>query len=322
MNNPWTILSYDEERDTYETLHLWTQVVGKIKLAHLPWRNHSWHVTLHLTSQGLDTNLLFSGDLAFQIEFNFVSSKLIIRTSNGATREVILRAVPVAIFYSEVMEQLRSLGIEVRVNTTPNEIESAIPFEDDYKHTSYNPEHARRLHQALLRIYPVLTVFQSKFIGKSSPVHFFWGSFDLAVSRFSGRRAPKHPGGVPNLPDWVAEEAYSHEVCSAGFWPGGAALPHAAFYSYIYPEPAGYSNRDIRPEGAYYHEGLGEFILPYEVVRNSENPEDTLMEFLESTYAGAAELAAWDRAELERKKPFRPHALSEKSTNNGKIKGG
>ncbi|RAU82459.1 DUF5996 family protein [Pontibacter arcticus] len=300
MQNTWPALSYADAKATYETLHLWTQIIGKIKLAKLPWLNHSWHVTLLVTPTGLTTSTLPAGKGYFQVDFDLVSHQLNITTSTGKSHTFVLESMAVADFYHKVISALQELGIEVSLNTMPNELEHPIPFEEDYTHATYHPKQVENLHKALLLAQDVMQQFRVKFTGKCSPVHFFWGSFDLAVSRFSGKTAPAHPGGVPNLPDWVAQEAYSHEVCSCGFWPGSEAVPFAAFYTYIYPEPEGYKTAAVKPEAAYYHTALGEFILPYEAVQNSENPTAILSDFLQSTYETAANLAKWDRKALEK----------------------
>ena len=299
MNFHWPKLSYPNAKDTYETLHLWTQIVGKIKLARLPWINHSWHVTLQITSTGISTGPIADGTGDFQIDFNFIEHKLIITTCLGKTKWFDLKGISVADFYQNIFNSLRELGIVVKISPIPNEMENIIPFDQDQVHSTYNPEHISAIHRAFLSVQHVLTKFRAEFRGKCSPVHLFWGSFDLAVSRFSGRRAPLHPGGVPNLPDRVAQEAYSHEVSSCGFWPGNQAMPFAAFYAYIYPEPEGYKDYDVKPDGAYYYTDFREYILPYEKVQQSDNPEKTLLTFLESTYNAAAELAGWDRESLE-----------------------
>ena len=300
MNSKLPALSYTDAKDTYETLHLWTQIAGKIKVAKLPWINHSWHVTLIVTPTGLTTAHIPAGERHFEISFDFCQHKLLIVTRDGDRRQFQLEPMPVAIFYQRVMENLKELGIDVSIHMLPNELENAIPFDKDFEHASYNPQHAEALHKALLFSQDVMTRFRAGFIGKCSPVHFFWGSFDLAVSRFSGRKAPLHPGGIPNLPDRVAQEAYSHEVCSAGFWPGNEMVPFAAYYVYIYPEPAGYNEVVIRPAEAYYDQQLREFLLPYEAVRLSSDPEEMLMDFFESSYEAAANLAKWERKELEK----------------------
>jgi len=298
----WPELPYAAWKDTRDTLHLWTQVIGKIRLARTPWLNHSWHVALYVTARGLTTGpmpISASGG-AFQIGFDFIDHVLQIRTSDGRLREFSLVPMSVAQFYAGVIVSLKDLGIEVRINPMPNEIPGAVPFTDDTVHKSYDAEYANRFWRVLLAADMVLAKFRSGFIGKSSPVHFFWGSFDLAVTRFSGRAAPKHPGGIPNLPDAVAQEAYSHEVSSAGFWPGGGGpIEYPAFYSYAYPAPDGFFEAKVTPAEAFFSKELGEFVLPYDAVRSASDPGAALMEFLQSTYDAAANLAKWDRKALE-----------------------
>lgn len=299
MENQWPVLSYEKGKDTYATLHMWTQIVGKIKLAVAPWINHSWHITQHITPTGLSTLEMPYKNKNFQIDFDFISHKLRVITSNGEQRDFDLQGISVADFYQKIFAILSELDIDLKINTMPVEIENPIPFEKDTINATYDKTEAASLHQALLKMQNVFTHMRCNFTGKCSPVHFFWGSFDLAVSRFSGRTAPKHPGGIPHLADWVAQEAYSHEVASLGFWPGSEVLTEAAFYAYLYPEPEGYKNAKVKPEGAYYHETLREFILPYGIVQKSTNPEELLTEFLNSTYEAAATLAGWDRKALE-----------------------
>jgi len=295
----WPELPYAAWQDTCATLQLWTQIVGKVRLALTPWLNHSWHVTLRVTARGLGTPLISVAGRHFQVEFDFIDHILWLRSSDGHNRQLMLRPMPVAEFYAEFLQLLSDLGILVRINTMPNEVSEAIPFASDLTHASYDRDFANRFWRVLLATHEVLAHFRSSFLGKSSPVHFFWGSFDLAVTRFSGRRAPRHPGGVPHLPDAVVQEAYSHEVSSAGFWPGGGPIADAAFYSYAYPAPEGFASAPVRPEQAFFSEALGEFILPYAAVRTAPDPSAALMAFLMSTYAAAAELAKWNRAELE-----------------------
>jgi hypothetical protein len=298
----WPELSYEKAKQTYETIHLWTQVAGKIKLTKLPWINHSWHVTLFVTPFGLTTGDIPGNGKHFQINFDFLRHRLQIITSKKEEQVFDLKSLSVASCYKHTLTTLKKFGIDCQINPIPNEIENPIPLHQDKTHATYYPEHAADLHQALLKANKVLTQFRAEFIGKCSPVHFFWGSFDLAVSRFSGRQAPLHPGGVPNLPDWVAQEAYSHEVSSCGFWPGNDAVPFAAFYSYIYPEPDNFKNSAVKPETAYYDKNLREFVLPYKEVQQSETPSETLQDFLHSTYETAANLSQWDRNSLEKKK--------------------
>ena len=300
QNEQWPPLPMDAWADTYATLHRWTQIVGKIRLAQMPWVNHSWHVTLYVTPHGLTTGRMSHGERTFEISFDFVAHRLLIVTSTHDTAILPLRQQSVADFHRELLGKLDEHGYGVTIHGRPNELEDATPFAEDHTHASYDPEAANRFFRVLSQADRVFQKFRARFIGKCSPVHFFWGSFDLAVTRFSGRTAPRHPGGIPNLPDWVGREAYSHEVSSCGFWPGGGPHPYPFFYSYAYPAPAGFAEAAIQPEGAFYSTDLGEWILPYDVVRTASFPDDVLMAFLESTYAAAAELAHWDRTALER----------------------
>jgi hypothetical protein len=300
QDGAWPALPLEEWKDTYATLHRWTQIVGKIRLAGTPWINHSWHVTLYVTSRGLTTSLIPNGPMPFQIDFDFIDHQLSVRTSSGQVRSFALRPRSVADFYRELMGSLHELGVGMEIYPRPNEMADATRFDQDESHASYDPDAANRCWRVLVQTDRVFTAFRSRFLGKCSPVHFFWGAFDLAVTRFSGRPAPPHPGGVPHLPDWVAREAYSHEVCSAGFWPGGGAINYPAFYSYAYPEPDGYRDAHVRPSGASYSSDLREFVLPYDEVRTAKSPDETLLEFLESTYQAAADLARWNRRALER----------------------
>ena len=295
----WPDLPYEAWKDTCSTLHLWTQVAGKIRLAQTPWLNHSWHVALYVTARGLTTSPIAHGDRLFELAFDFIDHVLLITTNEGDGRRLALRPQTVADFYGAAMSALADMGLPVRINETPNEIPDAIPFSRDLTHVAYDPEYAHRFWRALAQTDRVFKTFSTGFLGKQSPVHFFWGSFDLAVTRFSGRTAPPHPGGVPNLPDAVAREAYSHEVSSAGFWPGGGAIDYPAFYSYAYPEPPGFRMAMLRPDAAFFSEALGEFILPYDAVRTAPDPDAALLAFLESSYEAAATAAGWDRAALE-----------------------
>ena len=295
----WPELPTTEWRETCATLHLFTQIVGKIRLKRSPWLNHSWHVALYVTGRGLSTSPIPDGTRSFQIDFDFIAHDLRISTSDGAQRQFALSGQSVASFYKAIMAALGELGIEVAIDETPNELPDPIEFSEDTQHASYDPDAVRRLFQILVNADRVFKQFRTCFLGKASPVHFFWGSFDLAVTRFSGRRAPRHPGGVPHLPDAVASEAYSHEVSSAGFWPGSGAIDYPAFYSYAYPEPPGYRATKIRPDAAFFSETLGEFILPYDAVRIAADPDKALLEFLQSTYEAAANCAKWDREALE-----------------------
>jgi len=298
MSDLWPSLELDAWQDTYTTLHMWTQVVGKIRMVQTPWINHSWHLPLYLTARGLTTTTIPYGSRVFQIDFDFIDHQLQISTSEGQRQIVELVPRSVADFYRAVIEALTDLDISIQINTTPNEVTDPIPFEQDETHQSYDAEYANRCWRILLQSERVFREFRSHFAGKVSPVHFFWGSFDLAVTRFSGRPAPEHPGGVPNLPDAVAKEAYSQEVSSAGFWPG-AGLGYPAFYSYAYPTPDGFGKATVQPESAFYHDALGEFILPLDAVREAEDPDRILMDFLQSTYTAAANLADWDHEMLK-----------------------
>jgi len=296
----WPSLPLEAWRETYETLQLWTQIVGKIRLVQSPWLNHSWHVTLYPTATGLTTSFVPHGTRAFQIDFDFLDHRLTVRSSDGGRGGLALEPQSVATFHARLMAELRRLDLPVRIHLRPNEIPDSVPFDQDEAHRAYDPEYVNRFWRILVQATRVFREFRARFIGKCSPVHFFWGAADLAVTRFSGRRAPRHPGGIPNLPDWVTREAYSHEVSSCGFWPGGGPIPYAAFYSYAYPEPAGYAEARVGPEAAFYSSDLREFILPYDAVRKSKSPDDTLLAFLQTTYEAAADLAKWDRAALER----------------------
>ena len=307
----WPSLPLEEWADTYATLHMMTQVVGKIRLARAPAVNHWWHVPLYVTARGLSTSAMPHGDRTFQIDFDFVDHALRIDVSDGGRRRIDLRSQPIADFYAEVMEALRGLGVPVGIWPRPVEVETAIPFDRDVQHATYEPEHAHRCWQVLRRADRALAEFRSGFVGKCSPVHFFWGSFDLAVTRFSGRRAPEHPGGIPNLADRVAREAYSRECSSCGFWPGSGAVQEPAFYAYAYPEPAGYPEHPVRPRDAYYSREMREYILPYEAVRRAPDPDRMLAEFFGSTYEAAAELGRWDRPELEHDVPDGDRAAAE-----------
>ena len=296
----WPDIPYTAWSDTAATLHRWTQVVGKVRLVQTPWTNHSWHVPLYVTARGLGSSVIPYGGKGFEIDFDFFDHELRIQSVEGPRREVKLAPRSVADFYGEVMEALSSLGFSVQIHTTPSEIPDGIPFDKDTEHHSYDAEAVTRFWRALVQVDRVFKEFRARFIGKCSPVHFFWGSFDLAVTRFSGREAPPHPGGVPNFPDWVAREAYSHEVSSAGFWPGGGGLDYPAFYSYAYPAPDGFDAAEVGPGGASWSKALSEFVLPYDDVRRAASPDEALLEFLQTTYEAAADNAGWDRAALER----------------------
>ena len=299
----WPRLSLDDWQDTLITVHLWTQIVGKVRLAQMPWFNHSWHVPLYPTVRGLSTSIIPHGQRGFEMEFDFCEHQLRITTTSRASRVVPLRPIPVAAFYRDVTAALADLEVPVRIWPVPVEIpELSTPFYEDEAHASYDAEAMERFWRALVQMERVFTAFRARFVGKVSPVHFFWGAFDLAVTRFSGRPAPAHPGVAPNLAPWVMKEAYSHEVSSAGFWPG-TGFGEPAFYSYSYPEPDGFRDRAVQPAAARYEVELGEFVLPYEAVRSAKDPDATLLEFLQTTYEAAADLAQWDRRSLERESP-------------------
>lgn len=295
----WPGLAFEEWAETFATLHMWTQVVGKVRLVCTPWTNHSWHVPLYLTARGLTTSPIPHGSRLFQIDFDFLGRQLTIDTSDGGSRTMELAPRSVASFYGELMARLEELDVGVTIYTTPSEVPDPIPFEEDRVHESYDAEYAERFWRVLLQTDRLLKAFRARFLGKNSPVHFFWGSGDLAVTRFSGRRASPHPGGIPGLPDWITREAYSHEVSSAGFWPGGTVSPTPIFYAYAYPTPEGFAEARVEPSAAFWSEEMGEFMLPYDEVRQAPDPDEHLMAFLESTYEAAADLAGWDRASLE-----------------------
>jgi uncharacterized protein DUF5996 len=300
-SNGWPSLALDAWKDTFATLHLWTQIVGKVRLAKTPWLNHSWHATFYVTARGLSTSPIPYETRAFDMEFDFIRHQLEIRTSDGRERSVPLEPQSVATFYTRLMDAMAGLDLHVRIRRKPNEMADAIPFDQDEVHRSYDREYASRFWQVLVQADRVLKTFRSRFIGKCSPVHFFWGGGDLAVTRFSGRAAPEHPGGIPNLPDWVTREAYSHEVSSCGFWPGGGATPYPLFYSYAYPEPPGFSEARVGPGHAFYSPDFREFVLPYDQVAHAKSPDETVLEFLQTTYEAAATLGMWDRGALERR---------------------
>jgi hypothetical protein len=295
----WPPLDYATFRETGLTLQLYSQVVGKVRLSLTPWLNHSWHVPLYVTARGLSTGLIPHPNGALDIEFDFIDHVLWIRSTDGDDRTVALRSGTVAAFYAGVMEILADLGLPVEIHAAPNELPEATPFAQDKARRDYDPDQANAFWRILVQSNRVFSAFRTAFLGKASPVHFFWGSFDLAVTRFSGRAAPPHPGGVPNLPDLVAREAYSHEVSSAGFWPGSPGAETPAFYAYAYPEPAGFRTASVEPEAAAFNSALGEYLMPYEAVRTASDPDAVLMAFLQSTYIAAADNAGWDRAALE-----------------------
>jgi uncharacterized protein DUF5996 len=296
----WPELPYAAWKDTRDTLHLWTQAVGKVRLALSPWLNHSWHVALYVTVRGLSTSPIPWRGSSFAIDFDFIDHVLWVRTSGGHFCQLMLKPMSVAEFHAALMIALRELEIDVQIKTMPCEIADCVPFEQDTRHAAYDADYANRFWRVLLAASDVFARFRTGFLGKASPVHFFWGSFDLAVTRFSGRRAPRHPGGAPNCPDYVMVEAYSHECASCGFWPGGGAIEEPAFYAYAYPEPANYAERSPGTSGAYYDRGAREFILPYETVRTARDPDQSLLDFLQATYDAAADCGGWDRAALDR----------------------
>ena len=298
-SNPWPALDYTQDRATFETLHLMSQIVGKARTACAPWVNHGWQVALYVSPRGLTTSSVPNGGGLFDLEFDFVEHQLRCRASNGFLGEIPLAGQSIAHVYRAVEEMLSRTGGPVRIDGVPNEIPDPVPFLQDAAIRVYDHDAAWRLWQALIQIERVFQEFRTGYLGKVSPVHLFWGAFDLAVTRFSGRTAPRHPGGIPHLPDAVTREAYSHEVASAGFWPGGGLVEFPAFYAYAYPEPKGFRETVVRPAQATFHEGLGEFILPYEAVRSAPDPEVMLAEFLLSTYVAAADAGNWPRAELE-----------------------
>jgi hypothetical protein len=305
-NEHWPKLPLEPWQDTYATLHLWSQIVGKIRLSQMPWINHSWHVPLYVTARGLTTSLIPYDHRAFEIEFDFSDHRLLVATADGERRSFTLEPMSVADFYYKTMQALSEMDIEPYIWPMPVELPDPIqPLSENELQAAYDPEAVARFWRALIQVHRVFTNFRARFIGKVSPVHFFWGAFDLAVTRFSGRTAPKHPGGAPNCANWVMEEAYSHEVSSAGFWPG-AGLGEAAFYAYAYPEPDGFQGYPVKPDVAYYLKEMGEFVLPYEAVRTADDPDAMLLDFLQSTYEAAADLAAWDRTALERGPIVRP----------------
>ena len=295
----WPALPLEAWSDTYATLHMWFQIVGKIRRAQSPPVNHGWHVTLYVTARGLTTSPIPHGARTFEIDFDFIAHQLAIRSSDGGMASFPLQPQSVAAFYKRLMEEMGKLGLQVRINTKPNEVSEAIHFDQDEVHRAYAPEYVNRFWRILVQADRVMKQFRGRFIGKCSPVHFFWGGPDLAVTRFSGRRAPEHPGGIPNLPDPVTREAYSHEVSSCGFWSGGGAVSYPAFYSYAYPEPRGFSEARIQPAAAFYSADLREFLLPYNAVREADSPDAALLDFLQTTYEAAANLAGWDRNLLE-----------------------
>lgn len=293
----WPRLRVEDWTATRDTLHMWTQIVGKVRLVHAPLVNHWWHVTLYVTPRGLSTGSIPAGRRLFDLEFDFIDHQLRLRTSDGEIRHVRLEAKPVAQFHAQTLQALRELGIEAEISSGPNEVEPAIPFASDTKNCSYDPAAARLFWEQLMQAHRVMEEFRSHFVGKVSPVHYFWGSMDLACTRFSGRGAPEHPGGAPNVGDWVMVEGYSQELFSCGFWPGFGK--EGAFYAYAYPEPDGFADSPVGPEAARYSAANGQFLLPYEAVAAAEDPDQTVLEFLHTTYRAAAEHGDWDRGALE-----------------------
>jgi hypothetical protein len=298
-------LSIARWKETCATVHMWTQIVGKIRTVQMPWINHSWHTTLYVTPRGLTTLAMPHEQRSFQIDFDFVAHRLYVSSSEGPPKTIELSPMSVAQFYARVMSALDEMGLAVEIHAWPNEVEPSIPFEQDVEHDSYDAASVDRFRQALVQVDRVMKRFRAGFRGKCSPVHFFWGSFDLAVTRFSGRTAPRHPGGFPNMPDWITREAYSHEVSSCGFWPGRDEQ-EAMFYAYAYPTPEGFAEVGVKPDAAAFSRELGEFVLPYAAIQQSQSPEADLLAFFRSTYEAAADKAAWDRNALEWDGPQRP----------------
>jgi len=295
----WPELPFMAWRDTHATLQLWLQIVGKIRLAQMPWLNHSWHVSLYVTARGLTTLAVPHGERFFQIDLDFIDHGLSVSTSDGKRAAMALVAQPVAQFYGEIMGLLARVAVPVEIRAVPNELEHAIPFAADQAHRAYDARYAHRFWRVLLQSSRVLENFRARFRGKSSPVHFFWGNTDLALTRFSGRLAPEHPGGRPHLPDRVLKEAYSHECYECGFWPGNEESPQAVFYALAYPEPKGFKETTMLPPAAHYSAELKEFVLPYDSVRLAQSPDALVLEFLQATYEAAATLGGWDRRALE-----------------------
>jgi hypothetical protein len=299
MTEKWPDIPFEPWKDSCTTLHLWMQIVGKYRLSRTPWINHSWQATFYVTSRGLTTSLIEAGSHSVQFDFDLIEHRLIGSSTDGSTASFALEPMTVAEFYDRFLALTDELGVRIEIHGTPNEISDPIPFAKDTKHASYDADAVHRFWRALVQIDRVFKCFRTGFLGKVSPVHLFWGSFDLAVTRFSGRVAPMHPGGIPGLPDIVTREAYSHEVSSAGFWPGGGPVEYPAFYSYAYPTPAEFSVQPVAPAEAFFDQKAGEFLLPYSVVRNAPDPDQMLLNFLETTYDAAARLGRWNRAELE-----------------------
>ena len=300
LGSAWPALELHEWVSTRDTLHMWLQIIGKVRLIQSPWINHSWHATFYVTSRGLTTSPIPHGDREFEIDLDLVDHRLAVRSSDGRSSGFALEPQTVAAFYRRLMDELVRLDLPVRIVARPNEVAEAIPFAKDEVHRDYDRDAVNRFWRMLVQTELVMMPFRARFIGKCSPIHLFWGGMDLALTRFSGRKAPLHPGGIPNLPDRVTQEAYSHEVSSCGFWSGTPPVDYPAFYAYAYPEPTGFADARVRPDGAFYSPDLREFILPYARVRESAKPDDTLRDFLQSTYEAAADLGKWNRAALER----------------------
>ncbi len=307
----WPDIPYGPWRETCEAMHLYTQVVGKYRLARTPWVNHSWHATLYVDGRGLTTSLIPDGPGGIEITFDLINHAVVGHATDGRTGHIALGPMSVADFNGRFQELVAALGGRPRRGGSPNEVPSPIPFDEDRATRPYDADAVRRFFGALVSVDRVLKRFRTGFLGKVSPVHLFWGSFDLAVTRFSGRGAPPHPGGVPNLPDDVTREAYSHEVSSAGFWPGGGGMEEPAFYSYAYPAPKGFDGAPVKPDAAVFNRALGEFVLPYDAVRRADDPEAALLAFLQSTYDAAADRGGWDREALDCRlgEPLTPRAL-------------
>jgi hypothetical protein len=299
-HDAWPSLELQEWVATRDTFQLWLQIIGKIRLKQTPWVNHGWHTALYVSSRGLTTSTIPHGDREFQIDLDLIDHRLIIESSDGRLGGFTLAPQTVAAFYARVMDELTRLTLPVKIFARPNELPEVIPFAEDNVHRSYDADAVTRFWRMLVQVDRVLKDFRARFIGKCSPVHLFWGAMDLAVTRFSGRTAPLHPGGIPNLPDRVTREAYSHEVSSCGFWSGTAPIDYPAFYAYAYPEPRGFADARVGPPGAFYSPDFREFVLPYNRVRESPTPDDTLLQFFQTTYEAAADLGKWDRAGLER----------------------
>lgn len=299
-SNTWPELDFNRYQGTLETLHQWLQIVGKVRLKTMPWQNHSWHTTLYVSSNGFSTHGIPHDGRIFEIDFDFRRHKLLIQCSNAVSQKMDLKPRTVASFYEELMEKLRSIGVAPRLHARPNEMEPAIPFAENTAHTEYDPEMAATLWQSMLKVNGVFNQFRTEFVGKASPVHLFWGAFDLAVTRFSGQGAPLHPGGMPNMPLEVMQEAYSQEVSSAGFWPGSKDSPMPVFYAYSYPIGEGFGEQKILPPQAFYSKEMGEYFLKYDDVRNADDPERTLYDFLQTTYEATVNTSNWDRKKLEK----------------------